>query len=1638
MSLISRIEITNYLTEGLAESRRIVDWRPMLSGITLRLDNESALINITNGGGKTSMADLLLYVLSRDSRLLKRIREKCSPKERGYTHARVEFRSTSAETYAEPGLFPIDPLNQPGETHVIGVAMTDKAEDTPIFYYYSGTLEDSPCYVRTAEQIQQVPDAQFTARTRAMPGCKWNKHTSRKEWEDQIALFISVEVVRRNVKYQVEGSDDKNAEFFTVKPRSGESDDRAFFRSVIAPDLLTNLLSTWSEDNEQSVEDTLHLSLSQIVRTDETIAKQEKRLQVRQGQLDELEPLLEIGERATQAEAAVSAALRAFRKDAALVTHFGDPTSKAALPGLPRPIASLAPDREQDPRVLKALQGMLMSAEEPIMLVDKTLSELTGVEVRQLNQTAERKRLNYHTPKSQAIDFACDFEKLLSGSVKGGHQRKAYTRKDAISLTLLLKDIAGATIGGLENVLALAFDIAEAQIDTNIGAIEERRLTRELNDASEAERAARLEITSLEAEVKGLEEQLTSRADNRAAWDEFQSIAHQLPVPIRADPLQAKQWLESQLQSLSIAHTARTRRHTQLEKEWAIYQEMLEQAELSGIDGVRARFVELDAERARLEDGLKTLQLRLRESRGASRASSEALARAKEGLHGAQSKVERFAKDKPGYDQFAAIFGEADPRETRPERDRDAAQAALNKRMEELRITKAECAELTQLEAQSAAFPLIFGEADPLTCDPVKESAEAAASDADARERQARLIDKVEALDNFEGMFPNLSPREWIENADAKFSTLSQEKANLTRMGNDAAAERDAISALKVIDEGDFAIAWRLLDERKVPAKRLFEALRDSTEPDERKKAAMSALSGLLSGPVFQSKNDLQRAATILSEAGVFVPLIDGSALAAAIAKGVESTSNLHVIAFIAGQYTRRVRILLEPGFAEAETARLALKMEESENALARLEPQLAAVSPYGENYHLARMAKDAVVERSRPQFEVFAAQITLAQTRLATLAPQTTPTSLAILRSAVEFLQRGGAARLAVADAERAVIDEDIAQTLQLALEKAIARASRENLNAIDAAVTYLDNGGASAHAAANAALFTAEEAVSGLAAIAVADTEIVTEMEDTQERVQEALDAFGNNGGREELQNLRVALALHARVDDLSFLRGYDLAVDSAREAEEAFKQAQRVNFDRALTFKNNMSLSDQQVQDALTGTKARQGVALVKVAALAKRIRTIEEAERPAWIATRRAIHELAYAVGRRMQSTRAFAAELQGGLPEEQFPAEAHPLFEKLAAIAQRAKEFDSSHGLVQTVNALVLEVEALDFERARSALAQVRERQAHAEKSFETSKRTYCDKARGESSASETALNALEIDEIERSTPARLQALADLFARLKLAIEKDREAAEKSRDVATQAHDAALEHLANLMQLAETNLQTLGNVMSRYPGGRFFVSAGIVAPDRMREILLDLKRDVADANKESSNTKRPLTRESDLRTKQMLREALIDRIFLDPTVEFTNAGIWGGKRSPMTSKMSTGQTVALQFMWIIRQAEFEIERGLTDLTPAQATRSRARANRMILIDGIFSSLSDRHLIKEAMNGLKDLGGNFQIVGLLHSTTWVNDDTVFPVYHVGYKLGHSTGKSLVVFGEGRDPGTLGVFSTFARTLPQESAV
>ena len=56
-----------------------------------------------------------------------------------------------------------------------------------------------------------------------------------------------------------------------------------------------------------------------------------------------------------------------------------------------------------------------------------------------------------------------------SGFQGGGHTRKGYSKDSALAIPEAISGIASAKTAGLKEALAVAFDIAEAQIHTNPG-----------------------------------------------------------------------------------------------------------------------------------------------------------------------------------------------------------------------------------------------------------------------------------------------------------------------------------------------------------------------------------------------------------------------------------------------------------------------------------------------------------------------------------------------------------------------------------------------------------------------------------------------------------------------------------------------------------------------------------------------------------------------------------------------------------------------------------------------------------------------------------------------------------------------------------------------------------------------------------------------------------------------------------------------------------------------------------------------------------------------------------------------------------------------------------------------------------------
>ena len=257
MATITRIEVANFLCDGYAEGR---EWVPLYRGETFRLFGRSAALQIDNGGGKTSLTESSLYLLSQDGRLKQKVAERIAPPEYGWTHIRMEFvEKPHDEDILQRDLITESPEDIPGVTYVIGLAWS-RGKD-PHFYYYQGLLSDAPCFHKEPDKLQLIDNETFKRSVEAMPGARWNKWRTQKEWLEEIRQFTNIEVIKKNVKFQLEGAGDYSAMINKVEQENGESYDAAFFRLFVAPELLRQSMGTEGEDDEEQFEDTLYKTL---------------------------------------------------------------------------------------------------------------------------------------------------------------------------------------------------------------------------------------------------------------------------------------------------------------------------------------------------------------------------------------------------------------------------------------------------------------------------------------------------------------------------------------------------------------------------------------------------------------------------------------------------------------------------------------------------------------------------------------------------------------------------------------------------------------------------------------------------------------------------------------------------------------------------------------------------------------------------------------------------------------------------------------------------------------------------------------------------------------------------------------------------------------------------------------------------------------------------------------------------------------------------------------------------------------------------------------------------------------------------------------------------------------------------------
>ncbi|WP_128083159.1 hypothetical protein [Collimonas arenae] len=1185
----------------------------------------------------------------------------------------------------------------------------------------------------------------------------------------------------------------------------------------------------------------------------------------------------------------------------------------------------------------------------------------------------------------------------------------------------------------------MAFSIAEAQIDTNPGSHTVRRLQAQCRALAGEAEAALEQIETLKIAIAGLETQIKDRQDNQGAWDDFIKVGNLLPNELRAEPAQTKLWIDKELHTLKQEIAKRSERLGELREAWSNYLAVMEQHGLQGIDGVREHHVALVTQRDRIKAERTRIDKALDTANAALRTTQAAIGPLTKKATDAIKLLEELSKFKEGFEQFQKIFGSIDPKAVNPLEDLRSVTKMLAETRLGVKRNTDEADDLRSLQSQASTFKAIFGEdADPLKCDPLNDQRIWIEHESAARQSMAALNDKKEAIEQFEDLHPGTTPVAWIVTADQTRDELLNAKSKQESRHYDLKKEIKAIEEMRSVEDGAFEKAWAVLTSERSKAQRLHETVLSAGYSLELRTDIMSAFSGMLSAPVFDSMQEMQTAANTLQAANASVPLLLKSALLQDIQNGVSRHGDIRLFGFLGGNFSRRVRILLDLEYARTELDRLNVDLSLCETELKRINDRLPIFLTTNIDYQLACKARDALASSAREKYLAYEIQAKAAGKELIKIAYRVTQQALDVLRCARSFIGRDGAARLIGLEEELPSLKAEVL-TLESAEEVAKARASQESLNARDAASKYLGMGGSSAYQDASEAVSQSNKELEMVKEKVHEAGELVDGFIEQRKVVETEAEEFEREQGVAEIDRLARALDLADDEDNLKFMMNFKKVDDELSSKETSLTNALGVNYTRAESFKLNQGKNDLDLNLEIAKKKQesleQQNIVNQRSATISR----LKGAEIPTWSRLGKAIHDLAYELGHRVAQTDN-VAEQAFELEEGKAVPETHPAYPHTEMLlrALHKPDLDATGKLIEQIDEVTQLIQGIAINDGLSNHKRIDGEYKVALSNYTKLNSAFCEEAEKTVGSNDAAFNTLEIEEIRKATPSTMRVLAELFGRLQDSLIKDRDEAQRAKRVAEETNEDTISQLSRLISSAEDNLKILNKVMQRYPGGRFFIETQINKDDEIKAIIDDLKLEVERANRDVDARSRSLRRNNDTQIKRILRDKLIECVFTNTEVEFVNAGIWSGKQRPVSEKLSTGQKIALEFMWIVRQAEYEIERSLTELSSKQAAKSRAKANRVILIDGIFSTLSDRKIIKEALNGLRGLGGNFQIIGFLHSPTWTNDYTVFPVYHVGKKLTNGAGDGLVSFREtGRQTGTVGFFSTITQSSTQTAS-
>lgn len=1616
MAVITRIELVNYLCEGWQPSMGAARWRPLWPANTIRLAGQSTAIQIPNGSGKTSVTDAILFLLSRDRQLKKGFIDRCAPAEAGYSHVRIEFALKTDENITQRELITLDPRDCPAQLYVIGVC-ANRGDEQLQFYRYPGPLEAAPAYLVEGSTIVFTPNDVFRNRVRNVPKSDWNQWSNVQEWSKAVGEFVSPEVVRQNVIFHRSGAGDASATFNKVTVESGERFDEAYFKQVAAPQLLANLMGESAEEDERTIEDTITISMTRFIDAKLKVERKQTYLLGREAMEAEFAPVLAAGDAIEQAESGYHKQLRGLGSDVALLERFAG-QGDAAFPGVP-----LDPTDANVPVEIKRyLASMALDKDGSVIVTDDALAQMLGLTTGRLNELAGRGSVTRapvaaHPASAQLIDFNCDI-KFSDGY--GGRRKavKYYDQRAALELAARREGGAGLEVETLRST----FEAAEQRVDSNMFRIEHRRLTSRRDELKAAITAAEKAGRQAEERQRELEAQVTQRAENHAAYQEFCQCASLLPDTLRDSPRDAEQWYLHEIDLRYEAITCHSQRIGELTSGW---QTWLQVRQALGLQPPADRLLELENQKQKYREQKEAAYSASQTAQNRYRDHSAVLDRSRQQLTTLQIALAELKALLPLDITFRQIFGDVDPLLVFPPIEPlKVLRQSLREKSDSREPLRALHGRLVVLSAANEFFRGLFGEVDPSTATPQADRDQLY----QARHVAELILSQHAPLaDALEKHFLRhaIDPGDWLRNTDVALEQAQRDAQAALNCSEDLQREIAALDDLTLMDDTEYAEALDTLTTAGISFVRLRDFIFENEPHKERALSLLSAFAPLLSAPVLADLAVVELAMQALQSKGHEIPLLLRDPLLAELHSNtvIETTSGA-AVAFLAGVQTRRVRALLDPQALEEEKCDLNNQLLYQESLREQALAQANMHSPHTDDYRQVVLAQDAQrldsVAKSRSAQEQLLALVS----HLDRANALTTDEALQSLAGAEEFQRLGGKLALNKLTEDILVLSESIASIDQsiVTLEQ---RTTSEALLAHDGAVKFARSGGITRMAEltkdADDVNVECQEREAQLVALASVVTEALASDNRASQQEQDFLLSFA-------LQSRELTAVITFESEGhVVFMENRQQMTTELEQARDDLRSLGRVSFDRAQIYKDHEGEDDQELQRRIAETARARDEAAVTVRAKTKDFEHTEGLLIGA-IRDAEALHELAYMLIVKRSAVAPFLPDLlqlEGGAS----PAEAHPLYARLDELRHQLMEpRRSATGIDRTtISELRAEVEDINIGISGQEVRDAKKRTSRARDQFQLLRDAFCRRAAGNE---KPVLSQAEIEAIQAAnTVEQLHELVRLGDRLRADLEREHAELQELQASVSAVESESIDTLTRLVESCRSNLITMNKVMARNPNARFFLEATIISSDDIKRLMIELRDGIEDRKRraESSTTLIRRHRDDDS-IRQEVRRALIDRIFTEPSVQFRHIGMFEGESKYINSTLSEGQKAALQMMWLIKESEYHLECAIRrHLGGGSKKKLRERSQRILFFDGLFSNLSDRALIDEAFKGLGEADSNLQLIGLIHNPEYRNNAKIFPSLVIGRRAGWRQvdgERSFIRFEDGRPEGSIGL--------------